>query len=77
MLAEEELKQIAQVMAEQLKPINERLDKVDERLDVIEEKLDIIEESLEETRGTTNAISEWVETNFKHKYPYPIDKDIV
>lgn len=74
MLSEEELKQIAQVMAEQLKPIKEEMN---ERFDKIEERLDIIEDSLEETRGTTNAISEWVETNFKHKYPYPIDKEIV
>lgn len=76
MLSEEDLKQIAQVMAEQLKPINQRLDKVDERLDKVEERLDNLEESMEIIKYSTNELVRWVDTNFRHKYPFPIDRDI-
>ncbi len=87
MLSEEELKQITQIMAEQLKPIkeemsaikeemNERFDKVNERFDKVDERLNDIEEEAKITRTTTNAIGEWVETYFKHQYPYPVDKEI-
>ena len=69
MLTEEELKQIAQVMSEQLKPINEKLDKVDERLDALEESMEIIKYS-------TNELVRWVDTNFRHQYPFPVDRDI-
>lgn len=67
MLTPEDLKQIAQIVGEQLEPIKERLD-------VIEERLDIIEENSEITRTATNELVKWVELNFSHKYPFPVEE---
>lgn len=75
MLSADELKQIAQIVGEQLEPIKERLDGIDERLDVIEERLDIIEENSEITRTATNELVKWVEVNFSYKYPFPMEEE--
>lgn len=41
MLTPKDLKQIAQIVSEQLEPIKDRLDGIDERLDVLEENSEI------------------------------------
>ena len=79
MLTAEDIKLMTEMMSnlmdEKLKPINERLDAVEGRLDKIDERLEIIEEDVEVTRYGTNELIRWVDTNFRHKYPFPIDKD--
>lgn len=62
MLSADELKQIGQVVAGQIEPIKERLD--------------AIEENSEITRTATNELVKWVELNFSHKYPFPVEKEI-
>lgn len=62
MLSADELKQIGQVVAGQIEPIKERLD--------------AIEENSEITRTATNEPVKWVELNFSHKYPFPVEKEI-
>lgn len=69
MLSNDELKQIAQIMREELKPINERLDK-------IEEDIAIIKEDTAAALYSSSELVRWVDTNFRHKYPFPIDRDI-
>lgn len=62
MLSKDELQQIAQIVREELKPINERLDS--------------LEESMEIVKYSTNELVKWVDTNFRHQYPFPVDRDI-
>ncbi len=69
-MTKEDLQQIRELMREELKPVYEKLDRVDERLGDLEESLEIIKYS-------TNELVRWVDTNFRHKFPFPIDKDIV
>ena len=76
MLSNDELQQIAQIVREELKPINERLDKVDEQLDKIKEDIDIIKEDTAAALYSSSELVRWVDTNFRHKYPFPIDRDI-
>ncbi len=83
-MTKEDLQQIREVMREELKPVYEKLDKVDERLDKVDERLDKVderlgdlEESMEIIKYSTNELVRWVDTNFRHKFPFPIDKDIV
>ncbi len=87
MLTKEDIKLLSDLMDkkldEKLKPINERLDKVDERFDKMDERFDKMDERLdnieEETkiaRYVSEELMKWVELNFSHKYPFPIDKDI-
>lgn len=63
MLTPEDIKMIADL----LKPINERLDK-------LEEDVEIIKENTEITRAVTNEVVEWIDFNFRDKYPFPVDK---
>lgn len=74
MLTPEDLKQIAEIVAEQLNPIEKRLDGIDTRLDAIEERLDVLEENSEITRMASNELVKWVELNFSHKYPFPVEE---
>lgn len=81
MLSPEDLKQIAEIVAEQLNPIEKRLDGIDARLDgidarldAIEERLDVLEENSEITRMASNELVKWVELNFSHKYPFPVEE---
>lgn len=59
MLAKEDIQLLSQLMDEKLKPINERLD--------------AIEENTEITRVAVNEVIKWIDVNFKHKYPFPIE----
>lgn len=72
MLTAEDIKTIADLMNESLKPIHERLDKVDQRLDSMEEQLEAIKEDTEITRTTTNEVVEWIDENFRKKLPFPV-----
>ena len=69
MLSNDELQQIAQIVREELKPINERLDKM-------QEDIDIIKEDTAAALYSSSELVRWVDTNFRHKYPFPIDRDI-
>lgn len=73
MLTNEDIKLLSQLMDEKLKPINERLDGIDERLDGIDERLDAIEENTEVTRSVLNEVVKWIDVNFQHKYPFPVE----
>lgn len=67
-LTKDDLQAIAQLMSEQIKPINERLDRMDERfdgidkrLDGIDERLDKVDERLDGIDGRLDRIEEDVE----------------
>ncbi len=72
-LTKEDLQEIAQLMSEQIKPINERLDRMEERLDTIEENTEI-------TRGAINSVIQWIDTYWRNDFDKPFpprEKDIV
>ena len=74
MLTSEDIKLLSQLMDDKLKPINDRLDSIEERLDKVEEDIDIIKENTDVTRVVTNELVEWVDYNFRDKYPFPVEK---
>ena len=61
---------------ERLNPINERLDKMQADIETIKEDVEIIKEDATEVRTTVEEICKWIDLNFDHKYPFPIDKNI-
>ncbi len=67
MLSPEDIKMIANIMDEKLKPVNDRLDKIEEDIEEIKENTEI-------TRAVTNEIVEWIDYNFRDEYPFPVDK---
>lgn len=62
MLTKEDMQLLSNMFDEKLKPVNERLDKIEEELEII--------------KYSTNELVKWVDTNFRHQYPFPIDRDI-
>ena len=68
--------EVRQIVKEELVPINERLDGIDSRLDNIEEQITELKEDTTVTRSVLNDVVHWVDVNFRHKYPFPVD-DIV
>ena len=62
--------------AEDLKAIKDIIEPINKRLDNIEERLEAIEENTAITRDVTNQIVEWIDVNFRHEYPFPVDKAV-
>ena len=67
MLTPEDIKTIADLMKESLKPINERLDKIEEDIEEIKENTEI-------TRVATNEVIQWIDEYFRDDYPFPVDE---
>ncbi len=40
----------------------------------IRERPDVLEENSEITRMASNELVKWVELNFSHKYPFPVEE---
>lgn len=74
MLTPEDIKMIADLMDEKLKPVNDKFDSIESRLNKIEEDIEEIKENTEITRVVTNEIVEWIDYNFRDEYPFPVDK---
>lgn len=75
MLTPEDLKQIAEIVEQIVEQeMTEKLDPIKVRLENIEERLDVIEENSEITRMASNELVKWVELNFSHKYPFPVEE---
>lgn len=91
MLTKEDIQLLSGLMDEKLAPINARLDAVDNRLntmdnrldamdsrlDAMDRRLDAIEENTQVTRDVLNEVVKWIDYNFRDKYPFPVDKQIV
>lgn len=58
------------------KAFDERLAPINEKLDKMQEDVEIIKEDACEVRTTVEEICKWIDLNFDHKYPFPIDKNI-
>lgn len=72
-MTSEEIKLIAEAVTQS---VNENVSQlIDEKLEPIKERLEIIEEDIEIIRYSTNELVRWVDYNFRHKYPFPVDKD--
>ncbi len=80
MLTAEDLKAISQIFDEKLdkrlEPLEGEIKSISDRLDDIEERLEAIEENTAITRDVTNQIVEWIDVNFRHEYPFPVDKAV-
>lgn len=76
MLTKEDLQLLSDLMDEKLKPISERLDTIDKRLDRLEEDVDILKEDTAAAKYASSELIRRVETNFSHKYPFPVDRNI-
>lgn len=82
MLTTEDINVLSQLMDEKLKPINEQftdirkqIKDINEQISGINEQIADIKEDTEITRIATNTVVEWVDTYWKHKFPYPVDKE--
>ena len=69
MLSNDELQQIAQIVREELKPIQQDIEQM-------KEDIAIIKEDTAAALYSSSELVRWVDTNFRHKYPFPIDRDI-
>lgn len=91
MLTKEDLQLLSGLIDDKLQPINQRLDEmqgdikqlqgdvgeIKSDIKQVEERLDELEESNEIIRYSTNELVNWVDVNFRHTYPFPVDRDVV
>lgn len=84
MLTKEDLQLLSTLIDDKLQPINDKLEqmqgninKMQGDISQIKERLDELEESNEIIKYSTNELVRWVDTNFRHKYPFPVDRDVV
>lgn len=69
MLTKEDLKLLSDMMDQKLDPIKQDISQMKEDIGLLKEEMEVIKYS-------TNELVRWVDTNFRHQYPFPIDRDI-
>ena len=74
MLTKEDLQLLSDMidrkLDERLKPIQQDISRIKDDTDTLKEQMEIIKYS-------TNELIRWVDTNFRHQYPFPVDRDVV
>lgn len=69
MLTKEDLRLLSDMFDEKLEPIQRDIAQ-------IKEDIDILKEDAAEVRVTVDEICKWIDLNFSHKYPFPIDRNV-
>ena len=69
MLTKEDMQLLSDMFDEKLKPIQEDIAQM-------KEDIAIIKEDTAAALYSSSELVRWVDTNFRHKYPFPIDRDI-
>lgn len=80
MLTKEDLQLLSDMLDnkldEKLKPIQQDISQMKDDIAQMKEDIDILKEDTTEVRVTVDEICKWIDLNFSHKYPFPIDRNV-
>lgn len=73
MLTKEDLQLLSDMFD---KKLDEKLKPIQQDIEQMKEDIAIIKEDTAAALYSSSELVRWVDTNFRHKYPFPIDRDI-
>ncbi|MDE7361075.1 MAG: hypothetical protein K2N38_04000 [Oscillospiraceae bacterium] len=63
-------------MQEDIDIMKKDINILQEDINIMKEDIDILKEDMEVVKYSTNELVRWVDTNFRHQYPFPVDRNV-